>query len=505
MMTKHDNIGNFNMIFSTLEDLVPENHPVRAYDKAIDWTFIYPLVENLYSSTGKPSIDPIVLFKMVFLNYVEGIHSLRKTCERCKTDVAYRWFLRINFDQPIPSHSTYSQNLRRKFLETNLFKQIFTHIIEQAYNAGFIDPENVFGDSTHVKANANKKKHFDKVVKITENIYYEDLKKDINKDRTEHGKKEFDFDDDDDDTPNSSNTLECDDKLIKESAEDELIDSVEDEYGNTVSEIKYDAETGEIIENDKNKKFKHIKVSSVDQDAGFYHKGEHEKQFAYSASALCDKHGFILETYITSGNIHDSISFDGLYNNFKKNFLFDKTKLICLDNGYTSPAVAKNVIDSGKSILTPYKRPMTKKGFFKKYEFVYDEYLDGYLCPNNQVLEYSTTNKDGYGEYKSCGKVCACCPYLNQCTSSKNHVKVITEHVWNDYLLLAEETRYTLGSSELYSKRKETIERCFADGKENFGLRFTRYNGLKRVTQGLLLLFACMNFKKMSKWKALKA
>ena len=66
MMTKHDNIGNFNMIFSTLEDLVPENHPVRAYDKAIDWTFIYPLVENLYSSTGKPSIDPIVRFKMGF-------------------------------------------------------------------------------------------------------------------------------------------------------------------------------------------------------------------------------------------------------------------------------------------------------------------------------------------------------------------------------------------------------------------------------------------------------
>jgi hypothetical protein len=57
----------------------------------------------------------------------------------------------------------------------------------------------------------------------------------------------------------------------------------------------------------------------------------------------------------------------------------------------------------------------------------------------------------------------------------------------------------------IYAKRKETIERCFADGKENFGLRFTRYTGLKRVTQGLLLLFACMNFKKMAKWKALKA
>ena len=118
MMTKNNNVGKFNMIFSTLEDLVPENHPVRIYDKAIDWSFIYPMVENLYSTAGRPSIDPIVLFKMVFLNYIDGIHSLRKTCERCKTDVAYRWFLRINFDEKVPDHSTYSQNLKRKFLET---------------------------------------------------------------------------------------------------------------------------------------------------------------------------------------------------------------------------------------------------------------------------------------------------------------------------------------------------------------------------------------------------
>lgn len=503
MMTKHDNIGKFNMIFSTLEELVPQNHPVRAYDKAIDWKFIYPLVEDLYSSVGKPSIDPIVLFKMVFLNYVDGIHSLRKTCERCKTDVAYRWFLRINFDEKIPDHSTYSQNLKRKFLETNLFKKIFMHIIKQAYDAGFIDPENIFGDSTHVKANANKKKHIDKVVQITENLYYEDLKKDINKDRVENGKKEIKFDSkDDDDTPNDSNTAECDDKLIKESAEDELIDTVEDEKGDKVSEIKYDVETGEIIEKDKKIKFKHTKQSTVDPDAGFYHKGEHEKQFAYSASAFCDRNGYVLDIYVTSGNIHDSISFAGLYNNFKNNFLFNKTKLVCLDNGYTSPAVAKTIIDSGKQILTPYKRPMTKEGFFKKNEFIYDEYLGGYLCPNNELLKYTTTNKDGYREYKSDPEKCKVCPFLNKCTHSKNYVKVITEHVWNNYLLEAEETRYKQGSKEIYKQRKETIERCFADGKENFGLRFTRYMRKNRVTQELLLLFACMNFKKMARWKA---
>lgn len=500
MMTKKENIGKFNMIFSTLEELVPQDHKIRVYDKAVDWNFIYPLVEHLYSTTGKPSIDPIVLFKMIFLNYIEGIHSMRKTCERCQTDIAYRWFLRINLDEKVPDHSTFSQNLRRKFLETNLFKEIFTHIVKEAYEYGFIDPENIFGDSTHVKASANKKKHQDKIVQYTENLYYEDLKKDINKDRLSHGKKEIDFKDDDEDTPNSNNTLECDDELTKESNEDELIEIVSEEGKKKL--VTYDQETGEIKEIDSRIKYKHIKESTVDRDAGYYHKGQHEEQFAYSASAFCDKNGFILETYVSSGNKHDSITFKGLYEQYKKTELYKQTKLVCLDAGYRTPGVAKTILDDGKKILVPYKRPMTQKGYFKKHEYVYDEYNDAYICPNNEFLRYSTTNKTGYREYKSNPRVCEKCPYINQCTTSRNHTKVVTQHVWNDYLETCADIRYEIGSKEIYSKRKETIERCFADGKENFGLRFTRYRGIKRVTQSLLLIFACMNFKKFALWKA---
>mgnify|MGYP002242693771 FL=1 len=75
---------------------------------------------------------------------------------------------------------------------------------------------------------------------------------------------------------------------------------------------------------------------------------------------------------------------------------------------------------------------MTKEGFFKKYEYVYDEYYDCYICPENQILRYSTTNRDGYREYKSCGYQCEKCPQISKCTESKNHVKVITRHVWEN-------------------------------------------------------------------------
>ena len=198
--------------------------------------------------------------------------------------------------------------------------------------------------------------------------------------------------------------------------------------------ITYDQETGEVIENNANIKFKHIKRSTIDPDAGFYHKGEHEKQFAYSASALCDKNGFILDAYITSGNIHDSISFKGLFDNYKNHFLYESTDLFCFDSGYNSPSVIKTILDEDKDILIPYSRPKTKNGFFKKYEYVYDDLNDAYICPNNEFLHYSTTNKKGYREYKSNPEKCKSCPFLKQCTESKNHVKLVTQHVWNEYI-----------------------------------------------------------------------
>ena len=496
MMTRHNNIGNFGFIWKTIDQLLPEDHRIRLYDSAIDWKFIYHLVENLYSSTGRPSIDPIVLFKMVFLNYVEGIHSMRKTCQRCETDIAYRWFLRLDFGQPIPNHSTYSKNLQRKFIETNLFREIFTHIIKQAYDNGFIDASNIFGDSTHIKANANKNKNHDEIIEKTENAYYADLLKDINDDREAHGKKAIKTKNNND-KPNLSNTGKADDEQIKSIDQDEIIDEcIEDDGSKKI--FTCDPETGEIKKSDAKVKYKHIKVSNVDPDSGYYHKGEHEKVFAYTASAFCDKHGFILETYLAKGNVHDSISFKGLYDNYKHNFLFNDTQLVCLDNGYVGPSVAKTIIDSGKEILLPYKRPMTKDGFFTKHDYVYDELFDKYICPNNEWLVYSTTNKHGYREYKSNPEKCMNCPFLKKCTHSKNHTKVVTRHVWEDYVEIATDTRYKIGYQAIYKQRKETIERCFGDGKENFGLRFTRYKGAKRVLQGILLLFSCMNLKKLA-------
>ena len=145
---------------------------------------------------------------------------------------------------------------------------------------------------------------------------------------------------------------------------------------------------------------------------------------------------------------------------------------------------------------------MTKNGFFKKYEYVYDEHYDCYLCPNDKILKYSTTNREGYKEYKSNSNICANCEFLSKCTESKNTTKIVTRHVWAEYMERVEEIRHSKGSKEIYALRSQTIERVFADAKELHGMRYTQYRGLEKVKMELTLKFACMNLKKLALWKS---
>lgn len=121
------------LILSIIEELVPQESVFRKIDKYIDFNFIYDEVKDLYClDNGRPSIDPVVLFKLVFIQTLNGIKSMRKTCEKIKVDVEYRWFFGIPFGHKTPHFSTFSKNYERKFKDTNIFEKIFCNIVEQA-------------------------------------------------------------------------------------------------------------------------------------------------------------------------------------------------------------------------------------------------------------------------------------------------------------------------------------------------------------------------------------
>jgi len=197
-------------------------------------------------------------------------------------------------------------------------------------------------------------------------------------------------------------------------------------------------------------------------------RANNKKMKKYTVQTACDKNGWILGYSVYPGNHHDSRTFKSLYDKIKDIGI----ETLIADAGYKTPGIAKLLIDDGIRPLLPYRCPMTKEGFFKKYGYVYDEYYDCYICPNNQVLSFRTTNRNGYGGYKSCGTIFAGCPSLAQCTRSRNHVKVVTRHIWEPYMGMCEDIRHTLGMKDLYLLRKETIERIFGKQRRimDFGI-----------------------------------
>ena len=140
------------------ESLVPEGHLLRKIDAAVDLNRLYDMVEGLYSEdNGRPSIDPVVLFKMVLIQHLYGLPSLRRTAEEVNLNVAYRWFLEYTLREETPHFSTVSYNFRHRFT-TETIDAVFAWILEEVAEAGYLSPKVVYVDGTHIKANANTKK-----------------------------------------------------------------------------------------------------------------------------------------------------------------------------------------------------------------------------------------------------------------------------------------------------------------------------------------------------------
>ena len=443
MMTRNADKKREQMLMFCMDDMVPQNHMLRLIDKAIDWNFIYDLVEEKYCpDNGRPSMDPVMLIKIPFIQYLYGIKSMRQTMKEIEVNVAYRWFLGLDMMDAVPHFSTFGKNYTRRFKDTDLFEQIFSRILEECMKYKLVDTSQIFVDSTHVKACANSKK-MRKRIAHEQALWYEDeLKKEIEQDRQAHGKKPL---------------------KEKDNHQPPTSGGSSSENPEASGEIPPDVKTQ--------------KSSITDPESGWFRKGEHKHVFAYAVETACDQHGWILGYSIHPGNEHDSRTFKSLYEKVKP---FNPSMIIA-DAGYRTPAIARQLLLDGIEPLFPYKRPMTKEGYFRKHEYVYDEYYDCYLCPENQVLSYSTTNRDGYREYKSRGYICCNCPQKSKCTGSKDHVKLVTRHVWERYIEKAEDIRHTLGNKKIYQKRKETIERIFGTAKEHHGFRYTQYIGKARM------------------------
>ena len=443
-----------------LEDMVPQDHFLRVIDKYFDWNFVYDEVEKLYSKLGRKSIDPVVLIKIHILKFLFHEDSLRRTYENLKYNNLYRWFIGYNLNEEVPNHSTYSQNYKRKFckLEKDLLQTVFDKVIELLIKWECLDMTAVYIDSTHTKASANKKKNHKETVKIEAKKYQKELDLEV---------------------------------ALKGLQEKDLTD---DEYLEEVQKIvkcNEEVDTEEVIGK------KEIIVSDVDKDAGMLYKSDKEKMFGYNTSVICDNNNYILTVDTNGSNVHDSVSFYDSFENLNSHYDISQIKYFVGDAAYLTSHICKTIIDLDMIPAFPYTRKGYRKGYFKKYEFTYDEYNNIYICPNEKdLIPTGRIDKNGYMVYKADEHDCSKCPFKEKCT--KNKYKQILRHVWEEYKEMTNDYRHHSDVKEIYKQRPQHIERVFADGKMKYGLRYTYFRTKERVHRELTLLYACMNLKKFS-------
>ena len=159
MMTQDADKKRQQIQMFCMDDMVPQDHLLRQIEEAIDWNFIYDLVRERYSQdNGRPSMDPVTLIKLPIIQYLYGIRSMRQTIKEIEVNVAYRWFLGLDFYDSVPHFTTFGKNYARRFAGTDLFEMIFKEILMQCLKKGVVDTSTIFVDSPHVKAHANNKK-----------------------------------------------------------------------------------------------------------------------------------------------------------------------------------------------------------------------------------------------------------------------------------------------------------------------------------------------------------
>ena len=454
MMTK---IGNqqIEMHLITIEDLVPTDHFLRKVNAIIDFSFIYDEVENMYChNNGRPSIGPAVLIKFLLIGFLYGINSERRISEEIQVNMAYRWFLGLDIMDKVPDHSTISQNRRRRFNGSDLFRNIFQKIVFLCVEKGLADGRLVFTDSTHIKANASRKTEY---IKQTEEVTNEYLK--------------------------------------------EL-----DQYEETVrSQLESEGKIKPARCRKRKEKIETVRrrVSSTDPESGYYkRKGKAEGMHYLSHETVDSKNGITIDVAATAGNVNGSQPYIERLDYIGETIGL-KIQAACADSGYDTNLINQQLSERNIDFYTP-KRTEQKRGTteFQRKDFQYDEKDDRFICPGGKALPLHRRNRTinpVTKEYRCPKTECKDCPFRNRCIGEKGSDKRIQVNIFEDVVKKNHEKDGTETHAKVLLLRQIWSEGSFAAQKARHNLKFLYRRGLEAAEQQCLLSSTALNLKRMIK------
>ncbi len=424
-----------------LEDLVPKEHLVRRLAEVLDFSWVRSVTASLYSHTGRPSIDPVVVAKLLLLGYLYNMDSERQLMREVQVNLAYRWYLGYDLGEEIPDHSILSK-ARRRF-GVGFFEQLFEFTLGRCQDAGLVHGEAVLMDSTVVQANAS----LDSLTTLRYRPaqYWEQLEQQAEPETDSH---------------DSGRWLGQ-----KRPRKDRTSDQ---------------------------------KYSRTDPEASLYHRRGQESKLAYKTHFLADEQkGVVTAVASSSAALDDTAVVPELLEHHERRC--GTPRRAVGDHLYGSQDCLGYLQDKGiETVIRQRKGGNAHKGLDKS-EFAYDSDRDTYRCPAGQILRRRRTQKTDSKAFYSCDRgVCGQCRLRDKCISSADADAV--RQVTRFDTLYVERAQVACASRQgqrLLKKRQTCMEGLFGQAKSQHGLDRARLRGLLKMhIQGLLTAMV-LNVKKL--------
>ena len=141
-----------------LDEAIPEDHLVRKIGAVLDLTWVHGELAPYYSRLGRPSIDPVLMIRMLIVGYVFAIRSERQICREVQVNLAYRWFCDLGLEDPVPNHSAFSRARNERFRESDVFRRVFERVVESCIAADLVGGEGFAVDASLIEADANRQR-----------------------------------------------------------------------------------------------------------------------------------------------------------------------------------------------------------------------------------------------------------------------------------------------------------------------------------------------------------
>jgi transposase len=430
---------NQNQLFYdfNLEQLVPEDHFLRSIDRFLDFSTIKDLLSDYYSHTGRPSVDPELMIRMLIVGYSYGIRSERRLCEEVQFNLAYRWFCRLGLEDDIPNHSTFSKNRLGRFRDAGLFEAIFHEIVASCIEKGLVKGEGFAVDGSMVRSVASVKSLHKGQIEWS------------GKQRSKREVREY---------------IEALDESPKHRRRQTTISLTDpmSQWSAAKGPAHFFYSNNYLID------LENSIITDVQASVATYPK--EVEALPGMLDRVEEKHGL------------------------KPDYLIG-------DTAYGTAESLHEIVDERdiEPHIPVWDKSNRADGMLSKDSFMYDPEKDIYICPEGHPLKSSgRINKDNCFRYRGKVPTCRACPIKEQCCPNTSYRKV-TRHRYESARDKAREiTQSDIYQTKSFAARQK-VEMAFGHMKEQFGFRRLRLKGMNSANDEFTLMACVQNLRIMAR------